>query len=80
MSLKGKRILITGGSRGIGAAIAIRAARDGAKVAIAAKSDTPHPKLEGTIHSVAKEIEAAGGAAVPLRLDVRDDDNIQQVV
>jgi citronellol/citronellal dehydrogenase len=79
-SLKNKRILITGGSRGIGAAIAIRAARDGAKVCIAAKSDSPHPTLEGTIYSVAEEIEAAGGEALALKLDVRDDDNIQAVV
>lgn len=79
-SLKNKRILITGGSRGIGAAIAIRAARDGAKVCIAAKSDLPHATLEGTIFTVAEEIEAAGGEALPLKLDVRDDDNIEAVV
>lgn len=79
-SLKNKRILITGGSRGIGEAIALRAARDGAKVAIAAKSDVPHPTLPGTIYSVAKEIEAAGGEALPLKLDARDEDNIEAVV
>lgn len=80
MSLNGKRILITGGSRGIGAAIALRAAKDGAKVAIAAKSDEPHPTLPGTIHTVAEEIRAAGGEALPLKLDVRDENNIQEVV
>jgi citronellol/citronellal dehydrogenase len=80
ITLKDKRILITGGSRGIGAAIALRAARDGAKVAIAAKSDTPHPTLPGTIYSVAEEIEAAGGQALPLKLDVRSEENIQAVV
>lgn len=79
-SLKNKRILITGGSRGIGAAIALRAARDGAKVCIAAKSDLPHPTLDGTIFTVAEEIEAAGGEALALKLDVRDDENIQAVV
>jgi citronellol/citronellal dehydrogenase len=79
-SLKNKRILITGGSRGIGAAIALRAARDGAKICIAAKSDEPHPTLEGTIFSVAQAIEAAGGEALPLKCDVRDDENIESVM
>jgi citronellol/citronellal dehydrogenase len=72
-SLAGKTLFITGGSRGIGRAIALRAARDGANVAIAAKTSDPHPKLAGTIHSVAKEIEAAGGKALAIQLDVRDD-------
>ena len=62
MSLKGKTLFITGGSRGIGLAIALKAARDGANVAIAAKTVDPHPKLEGTIHTAAAEIEKAGGA------------------
>lgn len=79
-SLKNKRILITGGSRGIGEAIALRAAQDGAKIAIAAKSESPHPSLPGTIYSVAEKIIAAGGEALPLKLDVRDDDNIEAVV
>ena len=65
-SLKGKTLFITGASRGIGLAIALRAARDGANVAIAAKTAEPHPKLDGTIYTAAEEIEAAGGKALPL--------------
>jgi citronellol/citronellal dehydrogenase len=75
-TLKGKTLFITGGSRGIGRAIALRAARDGANVVIAAKSAEPHPKLPGTIHSVAAEIEAAGGRALPLQVDVREQDQV----
>ena len=75
-ALQGKTLFITGASRGIGRAIALRAARDGANVAICAKTVEPHPKLQGTIHTVAEEIEAAGGKALPIRLDVRDADNI----
>jgi citronellol/citronellal dehydrogenase len=73
MSLRGKTLFITGGSRGIGLAIALRAARDGANIAIAAKTAEPHPKLEGTIFTAAEEIEKAGGAALPLQTDIRDD-------
>jgi citronellol/citronellal dehydrogenase len=73
MSLKGKTLFITGASRGIGLAIALRAARDGANVTVAAKTDTPHPKLPGTIHSAAEEIEKAGGHALPLMVDVREE-------
>lgn len=73
MSLQGKTLFITGASRGIGREIALRAARDGANVVIAAKSAEPHAKLPGTIHSVAAEVEAAGGKALALQLDVRDD-------
>jgi len=73
MSLKGKTLFITGGSRGIGLAIALKAAVDGANVAIAAKTVEPHPKLEGTIYSAAAEIEKAGGRALPLAVDVRDE-------
>src|ERR1044072_5624990 len=73
MSLKGKTLFITGASRGIGRAIALKAARDGANIAIAAKTDTPHPKLPGTIHTAASEIEAAGGQALPMVVDVRDE-------
>ena len=78
--LRGKTLFITGASRGIGLAIALRAARDGANVAIAAKTDTPHPKLPGTIHTAAAEIEAAGGKALPLVVDVRDEASVQAAV
>jgi citronellol/citronellal dehydrogenase len=84
MSLQGKTLFITGASRGIGLAIAIRAARDGANIVIAAKSDTPHKYLSGTIYTAAEEIEAAGGNALPLRVDIRDqlavEDAVQQAV
>jgi citronellol/citronellal dehydrogenase len=73
MTLSGRTLFITGASRGIGLAIAKRAARDGANIAIAAKSDKPHPKLPGTIYTAAAEIEAAGGQALPLVVDVRSD-------
>jgi len=73
MGLEGKTLFITGASRGIGHAIALRAARDGANVAIAAKTTEPHPKLPGTIHSAAADIERAGGRALPLAVDVRDE-------
>lgn len=79
-SLAGKTIIMSGGSRGIGKAIALRAARDGANIAILAKTDQPHPKLEGTIHSAAEEIEAAGGNALPLCVDIRDDDKVRDAV
>ncbi len=72
-SLAGKTLFITGASRGIGREIALRAARDGANVVIAAKTSEPHPKLSGTIHTVAKEVEKAGGHALPVQLDVRDE-------
>jgi citronellol/citronellal dehydrogenase len=71
---------MSGGSRGIGLAIAIRAARDGANVALLAKTDTPHPRLEGTIHTAAAEIEAAGGRALAIVGDVRDEDSITRAV
>ena len=73
MSLKGKTLLITGASRGIGLAIGLRAARDGANIVIAAKTAEPHPKLEGTIFTAAKEMEAAGGKALPLMVDIREE-------
>jgi citronellol/citronellal dehydrogenase len=73
MSLKGKTLFITGASRGIGLAIALRAARDGANITIAAKTAEPHPKLAGTIYTAAEEIERAGGKALPLMVDVRDE-------
>jgi citronellol/citronellal dehydrogenase len=75
-SLKDKTIFISGASRGIGKAIAIRAAADGANIVIASKTDTPHRVLEGTIHSAATEVEAAGGNALALKMDVRDDEMI----
>jgi citronellol/citronellal dehydrogenase len=75
--LRGKTLFITGGSRGIGLAIALRAAADGANVAIAAKTAEPNPKLPGTIHTAAREIEAAGGRALALQVDIRDEAQIQ---
>ncbi len=80
MSLAGKTLFITGASRGIGLAIALRAARDGAGVAVAAKTDAPHPKLPGTIHTAAAEIEAAGGRALPLAVDVRDEAAVKAAI
>lgn len=77
-SLKGRTLFITGASRGIGLAIGLRAARDGANIAIAAKSDQPHPKLEGTIHTAAEAIRAAGGKAMPLVVDVRDEQTVRE--
>jgi citronellol/citronellal dehydrogenase len=79
-SLRGKTLFISGGSRGIGLAIALRAARDGANVAIAAKTDTPHVKLPGTIHSAASEIIKAGGRALPLVVDVRDEEPVKSAI
>ena len=80
MSLSGKKIFITGGSRGIGLAIALRAAADGASIAIAAKTAEENPKLPGTIFSAAKEIEAAGGTALPIQCDIRDEDAVAAAV
>jgi len=80
MSLQGKRIFITGGSRGIGLAIALRAARDGASIAIAAKTAEPNPKLPGTIYTAAEEIKAAGGTALPIQCDLRDESQIAAAV
>ncbi len=75
-TLANRTLFITGASRGIGRAIALRAARDGANVVVAAKTDEPNPKLPGTIHSVAAEIEAAGGKALAIQLDVRDEERV----
>jgi citronellol/citronellal dehydrogenase len=80
MSLAGKTLFVTGASRGIGLAIALRAARDGANVAIAAKTAEPHPKLPGTIYTAAAEIEAAGGQALPLIVDVREEASVLAAV
>src|SRR5438046_5165235 len=79
-TLKGKTLFVTGASRGIGLAIALRAARDGANIAIAAKTAEPHKHLPGTIFTAAKEIEAAGGKALPLVVDVRDEASVVQAV
>jgi len=78
--LKGKTLFITGASRGIGKAIALRAARDGANIAIAAKTSVPHPKLPGTIYTAAEEIEAAGGRALPCIVDIRFEDQVEAAV
>ncbi|MFI4961467.1 MAG: SDR family oxidoreductase [Hyphomicrobiales bacterium] len=80
MSLKGKTLFITGGSRGIGLAIALKAAADGANIAIAAKTVEPHPKLEGTIHTAAAEIEKAGGHVLPLAVDVREEAAVKAAI
>jgi citronellol/citronellal dehydrogenase len=79
-NLSGRTILMSGGSRGIGLAIALRAARDGANVALLAKTAEPHPKLEGTVFTAAEEIERAGGKALPIVGDVRDDDSVAAAV
>jgi citronellol/citronellal dehydrogenase len=78
--LAGKKVLITGGSRGIGLAIAKRAAADGAMVAIAAKTTDPHPSLPGTIYTAADEIREAGGVALPIQCDLRDEKQIESAV
>jgi len=80
MSLAGKTLFMSGGSRGIGLAIALRAARDGANIAIAAKTADPDPRLEGTIHTAAAAIEAAGGRALPLVVDIRDEERVKAAV
>ena len=80
MSLSGKTLFVTGASRGIGLAIALRAASDGANIAIAAKTAEPHKHLPGTIYTAAEEIEKAGGKALPLIVDVRDEASVQDAV
>jgi citronellol/citronellal dehydrogenase len=80
MSLKGKTLLITGASRGIGLAIALRAAKDGANIAILAKTTAPHPKLEGTIYTAAEQIEKAGGNALPLPVDIREESAVTDAI
>ena len=79
-TLSGKTLFVTGASRGIGLAIALRAARDGANIVIGAKTDTPHPKLPGTIHTAAAEIEMAGGRALPVAVDIRFEDQVYAAV
>lgn len=78
--LKGKTLFITGASRGIGLAIALRAAREGANIAVAAKTTTPHPKLPGTIYTAAEQIEQAGGRALPIFLDIRNEEQVAEAV
>jgi citronellol/citronellal dehydrogenase len=80
MTLQGKTLFITGASRGIGLAIALRAARDGANVVIAAKSGVPNPKLPGTIHTAAEAVRAAGGEALAIQCDIREEDQVQAAV
>ncbi|MFL6933203.1 MAG: SDR family oxidoreductase [Xanthobacteraceae bacterium] len=80
MMLANKTLFITGASRGIGLAIALRAAREGANIAVAAKTETPNPKLSGTIHTAAAEIEKAGGRALPLAVDVRDEEAVKGAI
>jgi citronellol/citronellal dehydrogenase len=80
MTLKNKTLFITGASRGIGLAIALRAARDGANIAIAAKTETPHPKLPGTIFTAAEEVTKTGGQALPLVVDVRDEAAVKAAI
>jgi citronellol/citronellal dehydrogenase len=79
-SLSGKTMIVSGGSRGIGLAIALRAAQDGANVALIAKTADPHPRLEGTIYTAAEQIEAAGGQALPIVGDIRDDEGVAAAV
>ena len=78
--LNGKTLFITGASRGIGKAIALRAARDGANIVVASKTDQPHPKLPGTIHTAAEEIEASGGQALAVKADIRYEDQVESAV
>src|SRR5437867_10972208 len=78
--LADKTLFISGASRGIGLAIALRAARDGANVALIAKTGEPHPKLEGTVYTAAEQIEAAGGRALPIVGDIRDEDQVEAAV
>src|SRR6516225_4473676 len=80
MTLEGKTLFISGASRGVGLAIAIRAARDGANVALIAKTGEPHPKLEGTVYTAAGQIEAAGGRALPVVGDIRDEAQVEAAV
>ncbi|KAL6041381.1 Short chain dehydrogenase [Balamuthia mandrillaris] len=80
LSMKGKTLFITGASRGIGLAIALRAAKEGANIILAAKTDKPHPSLPGTIYTAAKEIEEAGGQALPLKVDVRSEEEVREAV
>lgn len=79
-TLKNRTVFITGGSRGIGLAIGVRAARDGANVVIAAKTDEPHPDLAGTIHSAVEQIEAVGGQGLAVKMDLREEDQVEAAI
>ncbi|MGH8571098.1 MAG: SDR family NAD(P)-dependent oxidoreductase, partial [Gammaproteobacteria bacterium] len=78
--MEGRTVFITGGSRGIGLAIAVRLAQEGARIALLAKTDKPHPRLPGTVHTAAEQIRAAGGEALPIVGDVRDADAVGHAV
>src|SRR5262245_36375503 len=80
MSLSSKTLFITGASRGIGKAIALKAAREGANIVVAAKTTEPHPKLPGTIYTAAEEIERAGGRALPVAVDIRDEAQVEAAI
>ena len=79
-SLKGKTVVITGASRGIGKGIGLRAAQDGANIVILAKSDRPHAKMEGTIYTAAEEMRQAGGKALPLKCDIRNEESVRECI
>jgi citronellol/citronellal dehydrogenase len=79
-TLRGKTLVITGASRGIGFEVAKRAAKDGANIAILAKTVTPHPKLEGTIFTAQKEIESLGGKCLPVQCDIRDENSVKEAI
>lgn len=78
--LEGRTVVVTGGSRGIGLAICIRLAQEGANIAVLAKTDTPHPKLPGTIHDAVKEIETAGGKGLAFRCDIRKEEKVKAAI
>ena len=80
MDFKNKTVFISGASRGIGKEIAVRLAREGANIVIAAKTEAPHPRLPGTIYTAADEVEEAGGKALPIKVDIRDEENVEKAV